>query len=113
MLNRDDIARACRHNDAIVEESGDLPGFFTERDVDFDGLTYLAEQRALRVAMILDGQDPNPSRPRAISLPPHLNALMPMFASLFIDGFAAGRTAEHDPQFDMPDTSNEQTGDTS
>ncbi len=91
MIGKDQIAAACRHIDAISEEQQDFRAYMAERGVDAEGLTYIALQRALRAAMILNGQDPTKlSRTEftPVSLPRELEAILPNLAALFIDGFA-------------------------
>jgi hypothetical protein len=90
VIGRDEIAEVCRNNDAIAEEHHDLPEFYREYGVDILGLAYVANQRALRAAMILDSQNPNLIRPKEVHLSTHIQMLLPMFASIFMDGFTAG-----------------------
>lgn len=99
MLTKDNIAEAVRYADARSEELGTLDAYCEAEGVELSGLVYVANQRALRMAMILDGQHPNPpgaARVSAVELPPEVERLIPVFASAWLDGFNAGRTAKED-----------------
>ncbi len=92
MIGKPEIAQAVCDTDAHSEEYADYPAFWRELGVDVDGLTAVAHQRALRVCMSLDGHPPIgwQSAPMTVALTPESAALLPMFAALFMDGFAAG-----------------------
>ena len=94
MINQDAIATACRENDEQVQAIGGLTQLLADHDVDGPGLANVAQQRALRVAMMLDDQDPTKltsTEPITIELSEEIHGLMPFLASLFLDGFMAGR----------------------
>lgn len=96
MLTRDNIAEAARYADARAEELG-LPGWAAAYDIELDGLTYVANQRALRTGMTIEGRDPrklDQTRMSLVRLKPSTERLMPAFAATWMDGFAAGFTAK-------------------
>jgi hypothetical protein len=98
MLGKDEIAEAVRYADARAEELG-LPALCEAEDIDLDGLSYVAEQRGLRAAMMLDGQDPGKlsrSQATVVQLPPHIQKLVPFLATVWMDAFFAGRSAKQD-----------------
>ncbi len=95
MIGKNEIAEASRNADAITEEHEDLPGYWRERGVEIDGLTYVAEQRALRAAMMLDGQHPNQAPGSTVRLSAEAEKLQPLLAAVFMDGFVAGFTVKN------------------
>lgn len=103
MIDRDDIARAARNADALAEEIG-LADFIARHDIDLDGLLYVCNQRALRLGLIAEGRNPNPSpgKPVGIDLKPETERLLPTFAAAWLDGFLAGLLSRHDSSHDIP-----------
>lgn len=89
MIGKDEIAEGVRYADARVEETGDMPAFWTSRDVDIEGLMYVAMQRGLRVVMIEKGISPNQQRPATVPLTFAEQQRQAKYASIFMDGFAA------------------------
>ena len=92
MISVNELAEAARYMDAMAEEHG-----FTEwtklSGIDADALQYVANQRALRVAMMMDGQDPSKlSRTvkTTVSLSPRIQKLMPHLTVLAMDGIGIG-----------------------
>ena len=57
MIGKTAFAEAARNSDALTEEYG-LQQTLRRRGIDLAGVMYIAQQRALRAAMIFDGQDP-------------------------------------------------------
>ena len=55
---------------------------------------YVAGQRALRAAMILDGQDPNVRVKTVVQLSPQVEKLLPTLAALAMDGISIGLSVE-------------------
>lgn len=99
-LTRDQLTAAVRANDAEVEApDGSLESWCDAHDVSVEDLAYVANQRALRAAMIIDGQDPRTlSRTEFTSVGLSVEAqelLLPLGAT-WLDGFAAGRVARED-----------------
>jgi hypothetical protein len=104
MIDLDDIARAARYADALAEEIG-FEAVFARFDLDKDGLLYMQEQRALRMAMIHEGRDPrrlSRSQPVSVQLRPASRRLMPAFGAAWLDGFLTGFTSKHDSSHDIP-----------
>lgn len=95
MIGQDDLALSARYMDALSDEySGDNMDW-TNRllNVDFMGLQYIAAQRALRAAMMLDGQDPRTlsrTEKTAVHLSPEIDRLMPALTALSMDGISIG-----------------------
>jgi hypothetical protein len=95
MIGQDDLAVSARYMDALSDEyeMGDMGWVNRLLNVDFEGMQYVAEQRALRAAMLLDGQDPRKlsrTEKTMVSLSPEINALMPHLTALCIDGIGIG-----------------------
>jgi hypothetical protein len=63
VIGKDEIAEGIRYADAEAEEHNDFPAYWAKRDVDAEGLSDVAMQRALRVLMIEKGISPNQIRP--------------------------------------------------
>lgn len=98
MIGKDEIAKAARDADDQASELG-LPGWCEANGVDLTGLLYVAEQRALRAAMVMEGQDPRTlSRTEfsVVELKPSSKALIPFLTSVILDGFAIGVTAKEE-----------------
>jgi hypothetical protein len=96
MIGKDEIAEAARYADARAEELG-LPGWCEANGVDLTGLLYVADQRALRAAMVMEGQNPqslSPTEFSVVKLKPSTKALIPFLTSVILDGFAIGLTAK-------------------
>ena len=97
MLGRDELSRAVRLLDATSDAGNDLPTILEFLEVDSRGAVYVAEQRALRVAMLRSGVNPIELRAltaRGAAFVPKLtereNAMIPIYAGLWLDGLAAG-----------------------
>jgi len=98
VIGYDEIARAVRFMDSEAEALG-LEVLLRQRGIDVEGLFHAAEQRALRVAMIISGQDPTTfprDRLSAVDLDEKTRELLSPLQLAFIDGFVAGR-AVSDP----------------
>lgn len=91
MIDRARLARAASDADRAVELAG-LPAWALARDIELSALMHVAEQRALRSAMLLDGLNPNDRTTHLVKLSPGARALMVPFAGVWIDGLAAGLT---------------------
>ena len=57
MITKSELADAARYTDALTEEYG-LQETMRRQGIDLAGVMYIAEERALRAAMIFDSQDP-------------------------------------------------------
>ena len=92
MIGQDDLSLSARYMDALSDEHG-MTGLAGLLNFDYEGLYYVAHQRALRAAMILDGQDPRSlsrTEKTTIQLSPEVEALMPTLTSLSMDGVTIG-----------------------
>jgi len=99
MIGQDELAESARYMDALSEEHG-----FTDwarlMSLDPEGMMYVAEQRALRAAMLMDGQDPtllSRTEKTKITLSPEVQKLMPHLTGLSMDGMGIGiHSGRHD-----------------
>ena len=95
MISYDEVAEACRYADAEAEEHG-LEVMLRMRGIEVEGVFRAAEQRAIRIGMIIAGIDPSSmpqDRKTPIGFPDHIRELLPSLQLAFIDGFVAGRAA--------------------
>lgn len=90
MIDKTALSEILRDNDALSEEHQDMPGFWGQREVDVEALSYVAMQRGLRVVMIDKGLSPNHTRRITVSLNQREQAAQITYAGCFMDGFAAG-----------------------
>jgi hypothetical protein len=100
MITLDNLSESARYMDALSEEHG-FEGWARLADVDPEALSYVAGQRALRAAMIMDGQDPSKlsrTEKTTVNLSPHIREMLPTLTALSMDGLGigldAGRKAE-------------------
>ena|SRR5436305_270448 len=99
MIDYSTIAEASRHLDTQAEEGRELDELVRQRGIDTLGLMRAAEQRALRIAMIMDGRDPrllSRTEKTPVDLSPETRKLLTPLQLAFVDGFMAGR-ATTDP----------------
>lgn len=97
MIGKDEIARAISDADALSEEYEDMPAYWRQRGVDIEGLTYVAMQRGLRAVLMMRGESPNlGGRPAAVRFTRKEQRMQMLFASLFMDGFAARDAIKED-----------------
>ena len=92
MITRDALLEAARYSDARSEEHG-IDEWAAQNDIDLEGLMYVAQQRALRSAMIMDGMDPtllSRTEPTEITLSDEAAAAMKYLAAVCMDGIAIG-----------------------
>jgi hypothetical protein len=92
MISDEDLKEAARYMDALSEEHG-FEALMAMMDVDASGLHYVAGQRALRAAMILDGQDPTKmsrTTKTKIHLSKEVRELLPALTALAMDGIGIG-----------------------
>jgi hypothetical protein len=95
VIGQDDLALSARYMDALSDEyEGEGQGWVNALlDVDYEGMYYIASQRALRAAMILDGQDPTAlsrTEKTPVKLSPEVERLMTALTALSMDGITIG-----------------------
>lgn len=96
-LTRDDLAAACSRNDLVVDAGGSVPALLMNLGVEPQGCVYVAEQRALRVALLHSGVMPTRfSTATARSLHKTQRDLIPVYAGVWIDGLVAGVRAYYE-----------------
>jgi hypothetical protein len=92
MIGQDELAESARYMDALAEEHG-FEGWAKMSGIDADGLNYVAAQRALRAAMLMDGQDPSKlsrTKKTKVKLSPPIMDLLPALTALSMDGLGIG-----------------------
>ena len=93
MIGKDQLAEACRYNDALSEEApGDaLPVLLGRLGIDVEGASYVAYQRGLRGLAIVKGGDPEVwgGIAAAGGLTREQQNIIAALAGLFLDGLAA------------------------
>lgn len=97
MLSRDDLAAAARMNDEAVDRGLPVPALMMNLGIDPRGAVYVAEQRALRYALLQSGWTladlqalAAGSEPRPVKLPREQLDMIPVYAGIFLDGLTAG-----------------------
>lgn len=96
MITRDQVASAARNADRDVENNpGGIPGWCKRYGIEDVGLLYVAAQRGLRAAMVLDGQDPTNRTTRTVLLGAQAESVRPLLVATWLDGFAAGFTVKN------------------
>lgn len=103
MMGRSDLATLCSLLDAKCESGMTVEVIMAGFDIDPMAAAYVSEQRALRVALMLDGWTPgeiralgnNGEAKRArVRLSPTAQALMTNLCATWLDGFATGLAAQ-------------------
>lgn len=92
MIGQDELSESARYMDALSEEHG-FEKWAELNSIEPQGLTYVAEQRALRAAMLLDGQDPrllSRTEVTTIKLSERIRDLMPALTAMAMDGMGIG-----------------------
>ena len=95
MIGEMAFAEAARNTDALTAEYG-LQETLRRRGIDLAGVMYIAQQRALRAAMIFDGQDPTAlsrTETTQVQLSPRAQEVMAILQAVALDGVAIGITA--------------------
>src|SRR6478736_991715 len=95
MIIKDALLEAARYSDARSEEHG-LEEWAAQTDIDLEGLMYVARQRALRAAMMMDGQDPgllSRTEPTQVTLGEDAEAAMTYLTAAVMDGIGIGVAA--------------------
>ena len=95
MIGIEQLAESARYQDALSEEH-ELEDYCRILGVDFEGFQYIANQRALRLAMMIDGIDPRQmsrTEKTPINLSEKAQSLMPHLTALAMDGIAIGLDA--------------------
>ena len=100
-ITKIELATASREADNTVERVG-LENWLELHQVDFAGLHYVADQRALRAAaLLIDGMVPEQLKRggfQVIHLSPKALSLMPVLLACVVDGFALGLTVRGEEQ---------------
>ena len=99
MIGFDELAESSRYMDALSEEQG-YDAVVSLNGIDSEGLLYVAQQRALRAAMLMDGQDPSKLSRTVktnVTLTKQIELMLPSLTALALDnliiGVHAGRRA--------------------
>ena len=95
-ITKSELAEAARNTDALTEEYG-LQETLRRRGIDLAGVMYIAEQRALRAAMLFDGQDPTElsrTETTQVQLSPRAQEVMAILQAVALDGVAIGITVK-------------------
>ena len=99
MITKSEVADAARYTDALTEEYG-LQETMRRQGIDLAGVMYIAEERALRAAMIFDGQDPTElsrTETTQVQLSPPAQEVMATLQAVALDGVAIGITVKQQP----------------
>lgn len=86
---RDLLSEAVRYNDAQAEERG-FEGVVSHIFGETDAVLHVAQQRALRMMLISQGQAINEETMRSMLANPSRHAEMVNLMSMFMDGLCAG-----------------------
>jgi len=92
VIGKDELAESARYLDALSDEH-ELDSVAHMLSLDPEGLMYVAEQRALRAAMLLDGNDPRKldrTQKTQVTLSEEASSMMPLLTSLMMDGVCIG-----------------------
>ena len=92
MISVKELAESARYMDAMAEEHG-FNKWADLNDIDAESLHYVANQRALRAAMLLDGKNPSlqsRTEKTMVTLSPEIEKLMPHLTTLAMDGIGIG-----------------------
>lgn len=96
MITYQQIAEACRNNDAFAEEHG-FAGAVGRAGLDPAEAQAAAEQRGLRAALLATGDEERlnafirGNRPIPADLSPEQKRLTALFGAAFLDGFCAAQ----------------------
>lgn len=96
MIDMNAFAEAARNNDAYVEEYG-IEAWMERHGIEPEALSYITEQRALRAAMMLSGDDPTKlsrTEMTRVQLSDEAQELMPILQAVALDGIAIGVSAK-------------------
>lgn len=101
-LSRDELAAAVRLNDDHADAGETTAAILADLGADPQAALYVAEQRALRVALMFEGWTRSELalmaqglKPRKVKLSPEQVAYLPIYSSIWIDGLAAGMRSLH------------------
>src|SRR4051812_1258651 len=92
MIGQDQLAESARYMDAMAEEHGFVK-WAELSNIDAKAMLYVAEQRALRAAMMMDGQDPrllSRTEKTNVVLSDRAQELMPHLTGMAMDGMGIG-----------------------
>lgn len=94
MIRRQELSRACRHNDTFAETGKPLERALPDLGFNSDDTRHVALQRALRAYAILKGTDVAKMRTSDIQKMSQQDRMMiTMMSAIFIDGLAASARA--------------------
>lgn len=103
MLRREAFAKAASDLDELSESGLTLDRILFNHDIDPEGVTYVAKQRALRAALVLvDGWTPGQIEEaartrRRLNLSPDALEAMSHLAALWLEGVLVGRRVQRPP----------------
>lgn len=97
MIDKDDIAKACADNDNTVEGHDKFESVLDELGIEYEGMAYVAQQRAMRFIYHLKGRNPVPPS-MVYELTEEELEQVKKFMVMFIDGFAGGVRANQQNQ---------------
>ena len=92
MITKDKLADAVRAIDNLADVGVGFEDALRKRGFDPAAVTYVAEQRALRMVLIAQGRSPElePMTARGISFSARERQMIAQFATAWIDGLLAG-----------------------
>lgn len=98
MIGKNELAAAVSLNDEDGDSGITLAEWFGSRDMDPEGVTYVADQRALRVLMLAFlGKDPHEiTVPTPVAIPAHLRPVQGALIGCWLDGVAAMQRAREE-----------------
>jgi len=94
MIDYNEIAKVCSELDAMSDQGATVDSICAHRGVNPRGLLDAATQRATRIALMVQGQDPRRlprDRTSHVHIEPSIRADLKWLEVAFIDGFLAGR----------------------
>lgn len=113
MLGRVALSQACGLNDE-VQTAGieDEDAVLLQLGVDPRGIRYVAEQRALRAGLLFEGWSEveldlmarEGIRARDVHFSPEVQAMLPVYAAIWIDGVKAALRAQGIKHLPAPET---------
>ena len=98
MITKSELADAARYTDALTEEYG-LQETMRRQGIDLAGVMYIAEERALRAAMIFDSQDPTElsrTETTQVQLSRRAQEVMAILRAAALDRVAIGITVKQE-----------------
>lgn len=97
MLTQSDLVASCRSLDALTADGVPVDAVLIRNDVDPRAAAYVAEWRALRIALLYDGWTETEvdamseeMRPNRMRLSLASQFWMPAFSAIYLDGLTSG-----------------------